>query len=253
VGSRVRLIPRLGLGGPVTDGALIDDAPVGVDLASDNRAMSSTVCCPSCWTWSDLGKRTTCQRCGAALILPDGRSVETAHGDPPPPPPPPTAFGFAGVPAVATQSGFSGGSYQLITTPSGTDWVAICRWITIGYGLLVVLGLMGVGLLVQHINVPISDPNTGLTTVQTFNIGPAFAIAAIVLAAVFALFAWLTQYPVARVIFLVLDVLAVLGALSGLGRAQGFGFLGLVSLAVDVAYGGALVMSLLPRAHPAYG
>ena len=237
----------------MTEGAPIDDAPAGLNVPADNRAMASTVCCPGCWTWSELGKRTTCQRCGSALILPDGRSVETAHSDPPPPLPPPAAFGYVGAPAAAAHSGFSGGSYQMVTTPSGTDWVAICRWITIGYGLLVVLGLIGVGLLVQHINVSITDPNTGITTVQTFNIGPAFAISAIILAALFALFAWLTQYPVARVIFLILDALAVLGALSGLGRTQGFGVLGLVSLAVDVAYGGALVMSLLPRAQPAYG
>jgi hypothetical protein len=237
----------------VTEAAPIDDASIRMHVRADNRAMASKVCCPGCWTWSELGKRTTCQRCGASLILPDGRSVETAQSDPPPPPPPPAAFGYAGAPAVGAQSGFSAGSYQTVTTPSGTDWVAICRWITIGYGLFVVLALIGVGLLVQHINVSITDPNTGITSVQTFNIGPAFAIGAIILAALFALFAWLTQYPVARVIFLILDVLAVLGALSQLGRTQGFGFLGLVSLAVDVAYGAALVMSLLPRAQPAYG
>jgi hypothetical protein len=236
----------------VTAAAPIDDASVRVRGCADNRAMAQ-VCCPGCWAWSELGKRTTCQRCGAALILPDGRNVEVAQSDPPPPPSPPGSFGYGGAPAGVAQSAFSGGSFQTVTTPSGTDWVAICRWITVGYGLLVVLGLIGVGLLVQHINVPITDPNTGIATVQTFNIGPAFAIAAIILAALFALFAWLTQYPVARIIFLILDVLAVLGALSGLSRAQGFGVLDLASLAVDVAYGGALVMSLLPRAQPAYG
>jgi hypothetical protein len=215
--------------------------------------MSSQVCCPGCWTWSDLGKRTTCQRCGAALILPDGRTVETAQTDPPPPPPPPGAFGFPAPPPIGAPTAFSGPGYQSLTQPPGTDWVAICRWITIGYGLLVVLGLIFVGLLVRHIDVPITDPNTGITTVQAFDIGAAFAIGAIVAGAFFALFAWLTRYAVARVIFLILDGLAVLSALSALGRTQGFGVLGLVSLAVDVAYGGALVMSLLPRAQPAYG
>ncbi len=101
--------------------------------------------------------------------------------------------------------------------------MAICRWITIGYGLLVVLGLIVFGLLVRHINVPITDPSTGITTVQTFDIGAAFAIAAIFVAGLFALFAWLTRYTVARVIFLILDALAVLSALSALGRTQGFG------------------------------
>lgn len=149
--------------------------------------------------------------------------------------------------------GFSPVPYQSLTRPAGTDWVAICRWITIGYGLLVVLGLILVGLLVRHIDIPITDPSTGITTVQAFDIGVAFAIGALVAGAFFALFAWLTRYTAARVIFLILDALAVLSALSALGRTQGFGVLGLVSLAVDVAYGGALVMSLLPRAQPAYG
>jgi hypothetical protein len=222
--------------------------------ASTIPAMPSMVCCPGCWAWSELGKRTTCQRCGAALILPDGRSLQSAQGDPPPPPPPPGSFGYAGVPSLTAASGFSGAAYpQHGAAPLGRDWVAICRWITIGYGLLAVVGLILVGLLVQHINVPLTDPSTGITTVQTFNIGPAFAIAAVFVGALFALFAWLTRYTVARVIFLLLDVLAVFSALSGLGRTQGFGALGLVSLAFDVAYGGALVMSLLPRVQPAYG
>ncbi len=131
--------------------------------------------------------------------------------------------------------------------------MAVCRWITIGYGVLTVLALIVFGLLVRHINVPITDPSTGITTVQTFDVGAAFAIAAIVVVGLVALFAWLTRYTVARVIFLILDGLAVLSALSALGRTQGFGVLGLVSLVTDLAYGGALVMSLLPRAQRAYG
>jgi len=133
-----------------------------------------------------------------------------------------------------------------MTPVAGTDWVAICRWITIGYGVLAALVLIGIGLLVQHINVPVVDPDTGITAIQTFNIGPAFAFAAILLLAVCGLFAWLTRYTTARVIFLLLDVLATLNALAGIG------ILGLVSLAFDVGYGGALVMSLLPRSEPAY-
>ena len=130
--------------------------------------------------------------------------------------------------------------------------MAICRWITIGYGLLIVLGLIIVGLLVRHISVPLTDPSTGITTVQTFDVGAAFAIGAIFVGALFALFAWLTRYTAARVIFLVLDGLAVVSALSALGRYQGFGLLSLVSLAVDLAYGGALIMSLVARPQPAY-
>ncbi len=212
--------------------------------------MSSQVCCPGCWTWSDLGKRTTCQRCGAALILPDGRTLETVRTDPPPPPPPPAAFGYAAPPPSAVPSGYSTALYQHVV--GGRDWVAICRWITIGYGLLTVLALMFLGLLVRHINVPITDPNTGIVTVQSFEIGVVFAIAAIVAGALFALFAWLTRYTAARVAFLILDGLAVLSALSALGRTQGFGVIGLVSLGVDLVYGAALIMSLRPRPQPAY-
>jgi hypothetical protein len=56
-------------------------------------------------------------------------------------------------------------------------------------------------------------------------------------------------------IFLLLDALATLNALAGIGgtaHAGGVGILGLVSLVVDLVYGGALVMSLLPRSQPAY-
>lgn len=131
----------------------------------------------------------------------------------------------------------------------------MARWFTIGYGVLLVVGLVAIGLIVQHINVPITDPNTGFTTVQTFDIGPAFAVAAIVVGAIMAVFAWLTQHTVARVIFLVLDGLALLSALSQIGvetRTGGVGFLGLATVAFDVAYGGVLLMSLLPRPQPAY-
>jgi hypothetical protein len=138
----------------------------------------------------------------------------------------------------------------------GTDWIAVARWFTIGYGILLVVALIVIGLVVQHINVPITDPNTGFTTIQTFDIGPAFAIAAMVVGAFMALFAWLTQYTAARVIFLVLDGLALLSAISQIGLATksgGVGFLGLATLVFDVAYGGVLLMSLLPRTQPAYG
>jgi hypothetical protein len=215
--------------------------------------MPDKVCCPSCWTWSDLGRRTTCRRCGASLILPDGRRVDTKLAEPPPPPPPPAAFAPRG---VLAPTGFSAPLYQGPAPGSGTDWVAICRWITIGYGVLAALALICIGLLVQHINVPITDPNTGIATVQTFNIGPAFAIAAVLVGAICALFAWLTKFTVARVIFLLLDVLAIFDAVTGLGgtaQAGGVGILGAVSLVFDCVYGGALAMSLLPRTQPAYG
>jgi hypothetical protein len=215
--------------------------------------MSEKVCCPSCWTWSDIGKRSTCQRCGSPLILSDGRTVDTLRSEAPPPPPPGAAY--PGASATAAPSGFSAPVFANRTPVEGRDWVAVCRWITLGYGALAAVILIGIGLVVQHITVPVTDASTGITTVQTFDIGPAFAIAAILLAAICGLFAWLTRYPVARMIFLLLDALATLNALAGIGgtaHAGGVGILGLVSLVVDLVYGGALVMSLLPRSQPAY-
>ena len=40
--------------------------------------MPEAVCCPKCWTWDELGKRTACKRCGTPLILADGRTVTEA-------------------------------------------------------------------------------------------------------------------------------------------------------------------------------
>lgn len=217
--------------------------------------MSEKVCCPSCWTWSDIGKRSTCQRCGSPLILPDGRTIDTVRSEPPPAPPPAAGFAPLGVPAVAGPARFSVPVFPNRTPVEGRDWVAVCRWITIGYGVLAAVVLIGIGLLVQHISVPITDANTGITTVQTFDISAGFAVAAIMVAAICALFAWLTRHPVARVIFLLLDVLATLDAIAGIGgtaHAGYAGILGLVSLVMDIVYGGALVMSLLPRSQPAY-
>lgn len=217
--------------------------------------MSANVCCPNCWSWTELRKRTTCPGCGTALILPDGRTIDAALTAPPPPPPPgPYAYAPGGV-AVSTR-GIPEAALRGFQPNSGTDWISVARWFTIGYGALLVVGLIAVGLLIQHINVPITDPNTGFTTIQTFDIGPAFAIVAIVVGVVMAVFAWLTQYTVARVIFLVLDALALLSAISQISvetRSGGVGFLGLATVVFDLAYGGVLVMSLLPRTQPAYG
>jgi hypothetical protein len=219
--------------------------------------MSDDVCCPSCWSWSELGKRTTCKQCGAPLILPDGRNVDTLRSQPPPPPPPPAAFAPSGLQPAATPAGFPAPLYHSAISTTGTDWVAICRWITLGYGVLCALTLIAVGLLVRHLNIPITDPNTGIVTVQTFDIGAAFAIAAIMTLAVFALFAWLTKFTLARVIFLLFDVLAIFNVIGGAGSIANAGslwFLSVGSLLLDAVYGGALLMSLLQRPpQPAYG
>ncbi len=241
----------------MTERPLIDDAAVARRGRADNHRMPANVCCPNCWVWSELGTRTTCRRCGAALILPDGQTIGAALAAPPPPPPP-LSFGYApggSAPAVAmSTSGIPDAALRGFQPNAGSDWIAIARWFTIGYGILLVVALVAIGLIVQHINVPITDPY-GVTTMQTFDIGPAFAIAAIVVGVVMGVFAWLTQYTVARVIFLVLDGLALLSAISKIGvetRSGGVGFLALATMAFDVAYGGVLLMSLLPRTQPAY-
>lgn len=46
--------------------------------------MPATVCCPTCWSWSKPGQRTTCRRCGTPLIYADGRPVAPIAAPPDP-------------------------------------------------------------------------------------------------------------------------------------------------------------------------
>jgi hypothetical protein len=198
--------------------------------------MSEAVCCPKCWAWHELGKRTTCKQCGTPLILADGRSVTEAANP-------------GSAPLVPA---FAGNAAALPTTRvarRGVDWVDIARLVTAGYGLLVVVGLIILGFAFQHLNVPITNPNTGQTTVQTIDLGPGFAIVAIFTAGFFALFTWLTKFLVARIIFLGLDALSILSLVSHLGAAPGsVGLLGAVSLIIDLGYALVLILSLVsPR------
>ena len=39
--------------------------------------MPANVCCPSCWSWSELGKRTTCKQCGAVMEAPTDKAAWT--------------------------------------------------------------------------------------------------------------------------------------------------------------------------------
>jgi hypothetical protein len=126
------------------------------------------------------------------------------------------------------------------------DWVEVARWITIAYGALTVMVILGFGLLVRHITVATTDPITGFPVMQTIDIGAAFVVVAIVVAVLFGLFAWLTQYTLARCIFLLLDGLAVITAFANLfDRPVSLLALSLSSLAIDAAYGYALAMSLI--------
>ncbi len=136
---------------------------------------------------------------------------------------------------------------------SGTDWVAVARWLTVGYGVLTVIGALAVGLLVRHITVPVTDPNTGHIVNQTFDIGALMVFAAAIVAVLFAFFAWLMQFALARIIMLVLTLLAALSALARLsGGPMSLLAASLGSLLLDAGLGFVLVMSIVSRPRPEY-
>ena len=191
-------------------------------------------------------------------MLADGRQLDAVLQEPAPPPPPPGAHRSYG--AAAYAGGGSAGSIAMPTREaflgrtSGTDWVSIARWFTVAYGVLSVVLLVAIGLLVRHLTVPVTNPASGVTTIQTYDIGPAFAVAAVVAGLVIALAVWLTQFTVARVIFLLIDALATIAAVAQLAKltvAGGVGVASLFSVAIDAAYAWVIVMSLLPGSRPA--
>ncbi|MBV9525231.1 MAG: hypothetical protein JOZ46_05395 [Candidatus Dormibacteraeota bacterium] len=211
--------------------------------------MGTKVVCPVCWTWADLGSRTTCRRCRTPLVLADGRRVDEV----------------AALTGVAPGSPIADGAYAAAApqwvrerapaapAAGGTvDWVGLARWITIGYGILLVAAMLVVGVVFRHITVTLLDPHTGQLTATTLNLGPAFTIAALVVGAVMALCAWLTQYAAARVLFLLADVLGIFASLTNLSsviQPGPAGIAGVLSLLVDVLYGGVLAMSLVARSR----
>jgi hypothetical protein len=220
------------------------------------RPVAETVCCRTCWTWSELGRHVACQRCGTPLTFADGRRVDAVlaaraagmpaymTGDAPPPP----GYAYADM----LPPGPDPGAYAL--PRDGLDWVGLARLITLAYGGLTAVALVVLGLLVKHVQLPVYDPNLGATVYRNVDLGAAFVVVAVVAMALFALFAWLTQFTAARVVFLLLDGLAILGALSRLsaqGDAGYFPAVSLISVAVDVGYGFVLLMSLVrPRPRP---
>src|SRR5205823_783978 len=140
------------------------------DLPRRTFQMAEAVVCPKCWSWDHTAKRANCRLCGTPLV-----------------------------PAIA------GGAtvYPMVgVSRSGVDWVDIAMFITIGYGLVILAVLIIMSIAMPNIKVPITNPSTGLTTVQTFNLGPIFAIAGVITAGFFLIFAWLTKYWIARIIFL---------------------------------------------------
>jgi hypothetical protein len=130
--------------------------------------------------------------------------------------------------------------------PIGFNWIALVRWVTIGYGALLFVGLIATGFLVQYVTVPVEDPATGRIIEETVNLRPILLVAAIVVAVLFAVFAWFVGYAIARVIFLVLTVLGALGALSRMGGAPASAVVGsLVSVLFDAGFAFVLLMSFL--------
>jgi hypothetical protein len=199
--------------------------------------MADSVCCPKCWTWQELGKRTTCKACGTALILADGRTVAEAAASP-----------AAASGAVAAYAGAMPAFPMGRSRPTGIDWVFIARLITLAYGAAVVVGLVILSIAIPHISVPVTDPNTGATTYETITLGPVFAIVAVFVGGIFLLLAWLTRFLIARLIFLIFDGLALLSALAHLGGGQGVSVISALDLILDLGYGAALLMSIVsPR------
>ena len=131
----------------------------------------------------------------------------------------------------------------------GRDWVTVCRWAYGVYGVLVVAGLVVFGLLVHHITIPVASPGGG-TTATDVDLGPAFAIVAIIAALLFVLVIWLIQFTVARVILLGLQAIGLLGTLgnaNAFGSGTAFATWKIVGLVISVGFMAVLTMSLIYR------
>jgi hypothetical protein len=194
-----------------------------------------TVCCPTCWTWSELKHSTTCKRCGTPLILPDGRSVEQAANPSPDAPPPPPAYAFNG-PTTAFA----------MTASTGMDWVSLARWILVAQGALGLIAIFVIGFADQYINLPVRDVATGREVLETINLRPILLGAAIAVILVVALFTWLIGFTIARVIYLMLLALGVAESLARIGGAPtSIVAVTIVDLVFDLGFGFVIVMSLI--------
>lgn len=229
----------------------------------------TAVCCPQCWSWSELGKSAACSRCGTPLIYADGRLVGQtaapapeqmgfassaqlltpavpATGTPLAPPPAPPAWP-PGAPNAAPVAGPA-----WVTRASGVqglDWLTICRWAYAAYGVLAVIGLVIFGLLVRHVSIPVASPGGG-TTYTVVDIRPAFAIGAIIAALLFALVIWLLQFTVARAILLGLQAVGLLGTLgntSAFSSGSAFAVWEIVGVVISIGFMLILTMSLIYR------
>ena len=176
----------------------------------------------------------TCKRCGTPLILPDGRRIDQVAAAPP------------DVPGAMPAYAFNGPTYAIPSPPTGVNWVLAARLVCIAYGVVTVIGLLIIGFLVRHVDVPVQNPATGAIVYQTVDLGGILAVTAIVAACFFALIAWLTGYTLARVIMLLLMLLAALVTISRMsGEPLSIAIGSLTSLLFDCAFAFVLIMSLV--------
>lgn len=235
----------------------------------------TAVCCPTCWSWSELGKSAACSRCGTPLIYADGRVVgQTAApatpqtgfasgaqllspaapttGTPLAPPPAPVAPAAppAWPPGAPNSAPVAGPAWATRASGvQGLDWLTICRWAYAAYGVLVGIGLVIFGLLVRHVSIPVASPGGG-TAYTEVDIGPAFAIVAIIAALLFVLVIWLLQFTVARAILLGLQAVGLLGTLGNtdaFSSGSAFAIWEIVGVVISIGFMVILTMSLIYR------
>ena len=132
------------------------------------------------------------------------------------------------------------------TTPKGMNWVALARWILVAQGALGLLAVFVIGFADQYINLPVRDAATGRVVLETINLRPILLAAAIAIIIVVGLFTWLIGFAIARVIYLMLIVLALFESLSRIGGAPAsIVAVTLADLLYDIGFGFVLVMSLI--------
>ncbi len=218
------------------------------------------VTCPRCWLWQPIGKATRCQACGAPLITPSGLRLDQATKPPPPPPPlaltlgpggpqgllvippdPVSASPMAGLPLAGWGPAY--GENQAV----GVDWVLWVRVALAVQGALGVMGLLVLGLVLQHVAVHGSTSAGGQG--EALKLGPGLAVVLALYVGLTVVFVWLVQFSVARALLLVIMLLGVGSFLSQLDAATGVLRLSAaLALFLDLGFMVLLVVSLVaPR------
>ncbi|HKV32091.1 MAG TPA: hypothetical protein VJT14_13865, partial [Candidatus Dormibacteraeota bacterium] len=206
-------------------------------------AENLSVCCPTCWTWSQPRDGKTCTKCGTPLIFADGRRVDgIVRAETTAPPPRSPALNQARVPSVipsphpSSDAAASTGWFGL----DGVNWVLVSRCITAGYSSFIVVALLALGFLFRG--------STSLFTAAFEELLQQFiAVAVLAVIGLCALVVWLTKFVVARVGFGLIATVVVLSCFSSMAQAsagQGLPFT-ILNLVVALAYGLALSLSII--------